>query len=479
MAHEHEVTVVGAVFEVDPITRKVSSGELKKISSGDHNSTRWGFSMPRFINGHDMSLCQEVTIHTTNISEDKRTKVEDIYNVDDFAIDENDDSKMKWTWLVKRGATKYAGTTEFGLCFRCLTDEAIDYDFNTEECTKEIIVLKGKHNEEAVDDIFLSFIEQVREASGAVAVDKTLTQSGKAADAKITGEKIGELQATVNDLLENGTGTTVTGGSVKTILANIMTIMKAQVQINADGTTTPQAYSPDISAIASQTDTLIANLGTTDEPDEPIEPDNPEVTLSSISATYTGGNVLVGTSVNLLTGITVKAHYSDGSTSNVTDYTLSGTIAEGSNTITVSYGGKTTTFTVTGVAESGGEDEPTDDGTEWVDGVPYEYTLVANEYAGSATVKEPNGIKTYNGWSRTPFLPCKGVSSINVVYINDTGSLKLIGAYGAWYDADKKFIKEFNQSEANLSSVQSDACFVILSQSDAIMNNIASITPHA
>lgn len=77
-----------------------------------------------------------------------------------------------------------------------------------------------------------------------------------------------------------------------------------------------------------------------------------EVTLSSISATYSGGDVAVGTAVTDLTGIVVTAHYSDGSTATVTDYTLSGTIAEGSNTVSVSYGGKTTTFAVTGVAES-------------------------------------------------------------------------------------------------------------------------------
>ena len=79
-------------------------------------------------------------------------------------------------------------------------------------------------------------------------------------------------------------------------------------------------------------------------------------TLTSISAVYTGGDVTEGTALTDLTGITVTATYSDGTTANVTGYTLSGTIAEGSNTITVSYGGKTTTFTVTGVAESGGED---------------------------------------------------------------------------------------------------------------------------
>lgn len=74
-------------------------------------------------------------------------------------------------------------------------------------------------------------------------------------------------------------------------------------------------------------------------------------TITGISATYSGGNVTAGTSVNELTGIVVTAIYSDGSKQTVTGYTLSGTIAEGSNTITVTYEGMTTTFTVTGVAE--------------------------------------------------------------------------------------------------------------------------------
>lgn len=215
------------------------------------------------------------------------------------------------------------------------------------------------------------------------------------------------------------------------------------------------------------------------EPDEPEVPDTPEVTLSSITATYTGGDVTVGTALTDLTGITVTAHYSDGSTANLTGYTLTGTIAEGSNTITVSYGGKTTTFTVTGVVESGGEDEPTDDGTAWTDGVPYEYTLVANEYVGEAK-NGNNGFKTYNGWSRTPFLPCKGVSSITYNMIDITTNL-LTGAYGCWYDANKQYISYFAQTKANLQSpnIPSNACFVIFSQSDAVMNNIANITPHA
>lgn len=77
-----------------------------------------------------------------------------------------------------------------------------------------------------------------------------------------------------------------------------------------------------------------------------------QVTLTSISATYTGGDVAVGTALTSLTGITVTATYSDGSTANVTNYTLSGEIVEGTNTITVSYGGLTTTFEVVATAST-------------------------------------------------------------------------------------------------------------------------------
>ena len=82
----------------------------------------------------------------------------------------------------------------------------------------------------------------------------------------------------------------------------------------------------------------------------------PTETLTSISATYSGGTVVVGTSLDdLKANLVVTANYSDSTNVTVTGYTLSGSIAEGSNTITVTYQGKTTTFIVTGVAESSGD----------------------------------------------------------------------------------------------------------------------------
>lgn len=74
-------------------------------------------------------------------------------------------------------------------------------------------------------------------------------------------------------------------------------------------------------------------------------------TLSSISAVYTQSGTVYDTDTldSLKADLVVTAHYSDSSTATVAaaDYTLSGTLAEGTQTITVSYGGKTTTFSVT------------------------------------------------------------------------------------------------------------------------------------
>lgn len=77
----------------------------------------------------------------------------------------------------------------------------------------------------------------------------------------------------------------------------------------------------------------------------------PPANLSSITCVYTqSGTVYDTDSLNSLkSDLVVTAHWDDNTTSTVGSwqYTLSGTLSEGTSTITVSYGGKTTTFSVT------------------------------------------------------------------------------------------------------------------------------------
>lgn len=75
----------------------------------------------------------------------------------------------------------------------------------------------------------------------------------------------------------------------------------------------------------------------------------PPAELVSISAVYTQSGTIYDTDSldTLKSDLVVTAHWSNGTTSTVTDYELSGTLAEGTSTITVTYSGKTTTFNVT------------------------------------------------------------------------------------------------------------------------------------
>lgn len=167
----------------------------------------------------------------------------------------------------------------------------------------------------------------------------------------------------------------------------------------------------------------IADSGGGDgDPDKPV---TPEVTLTSISATYSGVSVPAGTALDALTGIVVTAQYSDGSTTTVTGYTLSGTIAEGSNTITVSYGGMTTTFSVTGIAESGGNgNEPPFDNITWADGT--RISGAGKEYTGHTT------------YSTMDYVNVIGINAITIE-ISDPwqGNAQYIYEF---YDADKAFV---------------------------------------
>ena len=180
-------------------------------------------------------------------------------------------------------------------------------------------------------------------AAGAVGSEDYFYSSviGNLDDLKTTDKS--SVVAAINEIFSTGgsgsdSGQNPTGGGLTT------------AQIDAlDGMFQVCAYDGNADYDAAY-EAFRAAFGLSDSGDEE-EPDTPEKTLTSISAVYSGGDVAVGTAVTDLTGIVVTAHYSDGSTGTVTGYTLSGTISEGSNTITVSYGGKTTTFAVTGVAE--------------------------------------------------------------------------------------------------------------------------------
>ena len=275
------------------------------------------------------------------------------------------------------------------------------------------------------------------------AIDSTLTVKGKVADAKAVGDALITLSEDIASLQTRGLTT---------------------AQVNAlDGMFKVCAFTKDnVSAeyTAFKTAFGIADSGGGDgDPDEPVTPD---VTLTSISATYDGGDVAVGTAVDDLTGIVVTAHYSDGSTAVVTGYTLSGTIAEGENTVTVIYGGKSTTFTVTGIAESSGENNG------WTDGEEY-----AIEWARGYGINSSTGEnEEVSGRAASDYLPCHGVGMVELsnIYTN----------YGIFYYAeDKTFISKSGTVavvDENRKDVRRDAFFIRVQTTKPDTASVVSIS---
>ena len=97
----------------------------------DHNSEVFTFELPRYIEGHDMMQCNRVEVHYLNIDSMTKQENEGIYLVDDLTVNADDDTKITCSWLISQNATQLVGSLNFLLRFICLTEDVIDYVWNT------------------------------------------------------------------------------------------------------------------------------------------------------------------------------------------------------------------------------------------------------------------------------------------------------------------------------------------------------------
>ena len=219
-------------------------------------------------------------------------------------------------------------------------------------------------------------------------IDSTLATSGKAADAKATGDEIADLKQDLEGL--SGVPTNVRQAMLTLFEASAyaetgLTDEIAIVESWATAVTSLTLSASTLSVVQPSTGTLTATVVpstasvTWSSSDETIATVNGGVVtgvsngscvitasagdksatctvtvsgfaeLVSISAVYTQSGTVYDTDSldSLKSDLVVTATYSDSSTATVTTYTLSGTLTAGTSTITVSYGGKTDTFTVT------------------------------------------------------------------------------------------------------------------------------------
>jgi hypothetical protein len=159
----------------------------------------------------------------------------------------------------------------------------------------------------------------------------------------------------------------------------------------------------------------------------------PPANLIRIEAVYTQGGVVMDNANldDLRSDLVVTAVYSDATTEVVTSYTLSGTLTEGTSTITVAYGGKTDTFdvTVTAYVPYVYYDYLEGDGSAFIDTDLLASTYASDDYTKyikfkpNVLTKEKSLFGVRSAWGTTGVL----------VQANASGSQSLAIAFGnAW-----------------------------------------------
>ena len=164
MAHIHEVIDSDKCFAIDPITRLIvnDAGNKKtQLIQNDHNSERFAFQLPRYIEGHDMSLSNKVEVHYINLDQSSNERSVGVYEVTDLALSEDNESVLL-SWLISNNATKYVGVLSFAICFKCMSDNVIDYSWNT-AINSSIQIAKGMYNSEIITKDYIDVLEVWKE----------------------------------------------------------------------------------------------------------------------------------------------------------------------------------------------------------------------------------------------------------------------------------------------------------------------------
>ena len=164
MNNHHVITDTDSHFIIDGKTRLITNiKETKKsLMQGDHNSERFTFELPRYIDGHDMSECNRCQIHYLNVGSVSRTTNAGIYEVSDLQVSSKDKNLITLSWLISGNVTKYVGSLNFVIRFSCVVDGVIEYVWNT-SVYKDLTVSTSICNSEGIVMDYADVLEEWRQ----------------------------------------------------------------------------------------------------------------------------------------------------------------------------------------------------------------------------------------------------------------------------------------------------------------------------
>lgn len=164
MSHNHPIYDDDKRFVIDTQKRLVVATEkdIPALFQYDHNSEYITFVCDRFVEGHDLSLCDKAEIHYNNTASGGRYITKGVYLIEDLKIDDNDKSKIVFTWIVSSNATKYAGSLNFIVAFTCTDEGDVLYRWNT-GINSFLSISPSINNGEAVEQAYADVLEAWRQ----------------------------------------------------------------------------------------------------------------------------------------------------------------------------------------------------------------------------------------------------------------------------------------------------------------------------
>lgn len=201
MPHKHPIYDTDPHFKIDGDTRVITNVSDVKVAlmQGDHNSERFTFEIPRYVDGHDMSLCNICQIHYLNVGSSNRATNTGIYEVEDLQFDPKDEqNRVVLSWLISSNVTMYVGSLSFVIRFGCSTDEVVDYIWNT-AVHSGITISSSICNSETVVQDYTDILEQWRnELFSSIPIVKTI-QNPDGVTITIT-----DKEGTTESVIKNG-----------------------------------------------------------------------------------------------------------------------------------------------------------------------------------------------------------------------------------------------------------------------------------
>lgn len=284
MEHKHEVIDQDCSFYIDPAKDMAITceGTVKGLKRGDMGAEVYSFSMPRYIEGHDMSTCNKVEVHFNNIHKDRTTREittnRSFDEVEGFGVTKEDEDTVTWTWKPSGDATQLDGTLAFCIRFACMEGAEITYQ-KFSGTFESIPVGETIWNTEEMAKEYADVLEQWRQEL--LAAIETVS---------VTDEQVA---AAVDAYMANHP---VSGGGIPSAAANLLIEILESAVYSANVTGKIQSLKAALTSGGGGGDTP-------DTPDTPEEPDEPVIT-DDITVSDGGMTIVsVGSAITVSDGV--------------------------------------------------------------------------------------------------------------------------------------------------------------------------------